>query len=307
MVSRLRRVALREVWPREAADFTPWLRDNIDVLNDALGLSLSGAEREQSTGNFSVDLVAEDQSGHGVAIENQLEPSDHDHLGKVLTYLSAIDAKTAIWIVSEPRPEHVKAIAWLNEAGLARFYMVKVEAVRIDESPPAPLLTLIVGPSEEVIKAGETKKELSERHDVRLRFWTELLAKARTRTHLHNALSPVTENWISTGAGKSGLAYNYVIRQHRSNVELYIDRGVENSNKRIFETLHERRPEIESAFGRAIDWQPLEGKRACRIASYVEGGGYLDEENWPQIQDELIDAMIRLEGALRPFVSTLAV
>ena len=110
MIGKIESVPLREIWKREAYDFTSWLQDNIDVLNDALGLSLSNPEREQSAGSFNVDLVAEDENGNPVIIENQLEKSDHNHLGKLITYLIAIGAKTVIWIVADPRPEHVGAI-----------------------------------------------------------------------------------------------------------------------------------------------------------------------------------------------------
>ncbi len=121
MISKLERVKLREVWKNEASDFTRWLEENIDILNEVLDITLSNPEREQAAGSFSVDLVAEDQSGNTVIIENQLEKSDHDHLGKVITYLTAFDAKAAVWIVAKPRPEHVKAIAWLNEASSGSF------------------------------------------------------------------------------------------------------------------------------------------------------------------------------------------
>lgn len=149
MVGKIQRIPLREVWKHEALDFTTWLQENIDVLNDTIDLTLTSAEREQTAGDFSVDLVAEDEDGSPVVIENQLEKSNHDHLGKLLTYLVAIGAKTAIWIVSDPRPEHVNTISWLNESSLASFFLLKVEAIRIGGSPAAPLLTLVVGPSEE--------------------------------------------------------------------------------------------------------------------------------------------------------------
>ena len=168
-IGRLRRVNLREVWPHEAHKFTPWLEKNIDVLNDAIDLSLSIVERERAAGDFSIDLVAEDESGNPVIIENQLERSNHDHLGKLITYLTAIDAKAAIWIVKEARPEHISAISWLNESSSGSFYLFKFEAVRIEDSPPAPVLTLIVGSSEESQEVGETKKELKERHILRRR------------------------------------------------------------------------------------------------------------------------------------------
>lgn len=307
MIGKLERVPLREVWKHEAYDFTQWIQDNIDVLNDVLDLDLSAAERERSTGSFSVDLVAEDGAGNPVIIENQLEKSDHDHLGKVITYLVGVGAKTAIWIVADPRPEHVSAITWLNESSAASFYLLKVEAVKIGESPPAPLLTLIVGPSEEGRVVGKTKKEIAERHIIRQRFWSELLQYAKTKTNLHANIAPTQSNWISRGAGKQGLGFNYVIRQHDAQVELYIDRGETEENKRIFEQLIEHREAIESSFGESLEWQNLEGKRASRIRKVISIGGYRDEEKWTEIQEAMVDAMIRLEKALRPHIAKLQI
>jgi hypothetical protein len=178
IIGKLERVPLREVWKHEAQDFTQWLQQNIDVLNNALDLSLVNVDREQATGSFSIDLVAEDEGGGTVIIENQLEKSNHDHLGKLITYLTGMGAKAAIWIVSDPRPEHVAAITWLNETGSASFYMVKVEAVRIGSSPAAPLFTLIVGPSDEAEEVGQTKKEIAERYGIRKRWWTQLIERS---------------------------------------------------------------------------------------------------------------------------------
>ncbi|HQK64961.1 MAG TPA: DUF4268 domain-containing protein, partial [Tenuifilaceae bacterium] len=148
MIGKIEKVPLRNIWKHEAKDFTTWLQNNIDVLTQVLDFQISNVEREQSTGNFNVDLVAEDENGNPVIIENQLEKSNHDHLGKVITYLASIGAGKAIWIVSEPRQEHVKAISWLNESTAAEFYLFKIEGIKIGNSDPAPLLTLIVGPSE---------------------------------------------------------------------------------------------------------------------------------------------------------------
>lgn len=115
-IDTITRVPLREVWPHEALDFTTWLERNPDALGDVLDLDLANVEREQRAGSFSVDLVAEANTGEKVVIENQLARSDHDHLGKLITYLTALEAQAAVWIVSVPRPEHVGAINWLNES-----------------------------------------------------------------------------------------------------------------------------------------------------------------------------------------------
>jgi len=306
-ISRLERVQLREVWKHEALDFTTWLQGNLDVLNEVLDVSLSAAEREQPAGSFNVDLLAEDEAGNLVVIENQLEKSNHDHLGKIITYVAAIGAKAAIWIVKDPRPEHVGAVSWLNQSSPVSFYLLKVEAVKIDNSPAAPLITLIVGPSEGAREVGETKTKLAERSNDRVRFWTELLEKAKRQTKLHSAISPSEHNWISASAGRRGLVLSYVIREHEADVELYIDRGKDTNdeNEGVFDALLSGKDAIEQAFGAPLEWQRLEGRRACRIKSEIELGGCRDEAKWPAIQNAMIDAMIRLENALRPHIDAL--
>lgn len=304
MIGKLQRVHLREVWKHEALDFTRWLEDNTDVLSDALGIQLANVERERSAGTFSVDLTAEDESGQTVIIENQLEKSDHDHLGKIITYMSVLNAKTAIWIVSEPRPEHITAITFLNESRAASFYLLKIEAVRIGESAPAPLLTKIVGPSEEAREAASVKKELAERHGSRKEFWRELLDLANSQTRLHANISPNHDSWLIATAGTSGVGFSYNIHMDHARVDLYINRGSETENLTIFEDLLAHRSEIEQAFGGALDWQRLDGKKACRICVRVDRGGLRDKERWMDIQTGMVEAMVRLERAMRPYLPT---
>ena len=308
-IGRLKKVDLREVWQNEPHDFTPWLAENIDVLNDAIGLSLSIVEREHPAGEFSADLLAEDESGNLVIIENQLERSNHDHLGKVITYLTVLGANAAIWIVSNPRPEHITAISWLNESYSASFYLVKLEAIRIGDSLPAPMLTLIVGSSEESQQAGDTKTELKEQHLLRNRFWTQLLDSASERTPLHANIAPSDRSYLWTPV-KNGLYLRYGIQQHTSDVKLYIDRGADkkdSENSDIYDALFEAKGEIEEAFGEPLEWYRLEDKRACRVDNQLSLGGYRDEEKWSEIQDAMIDAMIRLYSALKPHIENLSI
>ena len=307
MIGKIEKVQLREIWKNEAQDFTTWLESNIDVLNSVLDFQLNNPEREKSTGNFSVDIVAEDESGNIVVIENQLEKSNHDHLGKIITYLAAVGASKAIWIVSEPRAEHIKAISWLNESTSAEFYLFKIEGIKIGDSYPAPLLTLIVGPSLEVKEAGETKKDYAERHYLRKDFWNYLLSKVKSKTKLHANISPNIYSWIGTGAGISGVSYNYVIGQHDSKIELYIDKDKEDGkeNKIIFDQLYSHRNEIESIFKGELNWERLDGKRASRIMKYFEIGGYRDKEKWDDVCNNMIDNMINLEKALSPYIDKI--
>lgn len=303
-VGKLQRVSLREVWKHEAYDFTQWLQENIDVLNTALGLNLINVDREQSAGSFSIDLVAEDEGGARVIIENQLEKSNHDHLGKLITYLTAMSARVAIWIVSEPRPEHVAAIAWLNESTDADFFLVKVEAVRIGESPAAPLLTVIVGPSEENSVRSQ-KKELAERYDIRHNWWSRLVAQPTAKLHAH--ITPGPYSWIGTTLGVRGLNLNYVVTQDDSSAELYIDRGKDSEveNKNIFDQLQAASAQINADVPHVISWERLDERRASRIRVTIPGGYRSDESQWDDIQLKLVAAMSALNAALQPHIKKL--
>ena len=301
-IGRLQRVELRNVWSHEAHDFTRWLEQNIDVLNDAIGFTLSIVERETAAGDFRVDLVAEDESGQSVIIENQLERSNHDHLGKLLTYLTVFEAKTAIWIVKEARAEHIGVISWLNELSPSvSFYLLKLEAVKIDDSRFAPLLTLIMGPSEEIREIGETKKEFNERDSLRFRFFTQLIERSQQKTPLFQNISPsaTSNNMIRAGAGKAGVHFAYLIQAHTADVELRI-----NNNEELFNMLLEKQVEIQQAFGQPLEWRQLQTDRnLCRISKKLETGGYRDDQNrWAGIQDTMIDAMIKLEQVFKPHI-----
>jgi len=306
-VSRLTPVPLRDLWRHEALDFTAWLADNLDFIAEAIGVQLTLIKRESAAGAFWVDILAEDEEGSSVVIENQLEATDHDHLGKLITYLSNFNARAAVWITSDPRPEHQQAIRWLNEALPVdtAFYLLKLEAFRIDDSAAAPLFTIVAGPSARARQIGHEKKELAERHVLRLQFWEQLLTRSNQQTSLHNRISPGKDNWISAGAGRSGLAFNYVILMDRARVEFYIDTDSAERNFSYFDALYALKEQIEATFGELLDWQRLSSKRACRIASHIEAGGLSDLEQWPEIQEAMVDAMARLHKAIQPMISRL--
>jgi hypothetical protein len=202
-IGKIEIVPVRKTFPHEAHNFTVWLESNIDALSQRIGIELTVVEREKAVGSFNVDLVCEDNDGNRVIIENQLERTDHDHLGKLLTYLVNLEAKTAIWVTPEVRPEHERVIDWLNEAVGAdyAFYLVQVEAVRIGTSPFAPLFTVLAGPDEQTREIGETKKELADQHVHYQEFWTQILERSKGRTRLFSGISPRTRHWMSSVQG----------------------------------------------------------------------------------------------------------
>jgi len=303
MVGRLERVDLRKVWMHEAKDFTTWLEQHLDILAEHIDYELSALEREKSAGAFSADILAEGPSGEAAVIENQLEKTDHDHLGKLVTYLSNLDAKTAIWITSSPRPEHITAVNWLNEISPpdTAFFLVKVEAYRIGDSEPAPLFTKICEPSPEAKEIGEQKQHLADRHIKRLSFWKQLLEKARDRISLHSNVSPSKDNWVSAGAGKAGMGWSYSITMDRGSVELFVDRGPgrKDETDKIYETILSDQQTIEEHFGEPLIWDRVEGRRVCRVKSLCNIGGLKDTDLWDDVQEDMIDRMMRLERALK--------
>ena len=307
-IQRITRVPVRELWPTEDRDFTVWLADNIDILKETLHLELHNVEREKSTGNFYVDLLAEDASGNLVVIENQFENSDHNHLGKLITYFTSFDARAAIWIVEFPRQEHIKAVSWLNEATEYDFYLVKLEGIKIGESAPAPLFTQIVGPSLEAKQAGKVKKNRTENHKERLSFWKALIEQAKATGSPFGTKSPTEHVFIGTSTGLSGVRYVIWLNQTTMRVEVGIDTGIGETNSKIFEALFSKKAEIEKAFGGALIWDEKPNSRACGIHHVVESGGYKSPgDKWLDIHTEALNVADSLKKATKGIIGKIKI
>ena len=172
---KLKDLALRDVWDHEAKKFTPWLFDNIERLSDAIGLPMEPEGTEVAVKQFSADIVARNpDNGSRILIENQLEGSNHTHLGQILTYLAGVQAETVIWVARDFDESHRSAIRWLNDHTVQpfAFFAVRVRVVQIAESPLVPLFEVIERPStwdRSVRTTVETGT--SERTQFRLDFW----------------------------------------------------------------------------------------------------------------------------------------
>lgn len=310
-IEKISRIPIKDAFKYEDKNLTPWLCENIDALGEAIGIELSNAEREQSTGNFSLDIKAQTASGDIVVIENQFGASNHDHLGKLITYLTSFEAKIAIWIVETPKQEHINAIAWLNEGDNGcDFFLVKLQAIKIGESNPAPLLTVITGPSEESKQIGKIKKEHSKQDDLRKAFWDQLIALSIKRDLKLFSLITASgrDAWIGATAGVKGLTYVYWVNQLSTRIELRIDRGKgqDAENLNILNKLKLNQQSIEESFGSELNWADLEGYRVCSIRKDFANGGYKSpEEQWDVIIENIVSAMARLINATHTHVSKL--
>lgn len=268
---------LRTIWKHEEKEFTPWLAQNITLLGEFLGLDLEVISVEHGVGAFSLDMLAKDiGTGNIVAIENQLEITDHNHLGQILTYASGVDAKTVVWISKVVREEHRKAIDWLNQitSEEMEFFAVEIQLIKVDESQPAPFFKVKASPndwSKEQKKKIISSVGISDRQEFYQQFFTVFLDL------VHKELPGITnskkvnhDSWKSFPTGISGYQYNLAFRSgNRFSCELYVDFGEKDKNKQRFDYLYEQKDKIEISVGE-LSWEKLNDRRACRIALYTD-------------------------------------
>ncbi|MBW1612894.1 MAG: DUF4268 domain-containing protein [Deltaproteobacteria bacterium] len=307
-IGKITKVPLRDLWKKEDKDFTKWLEENIEYLNEVLNNDLSIESREEKVGPFKVDLLGEDGFGNKVIIENQLEKTDHDHLGKLMTYLVNLDAGTAIWITKEPREEHGKVIEWLNEItpDNVAFYLIKIEAIRIEHKEiAAPLFTIVEGPSVEAKQIGAEKKEFAERHRIRINYWTQFLNEINKHNKYCRNHNPSNDTWIGIALGISGVSLNLVISKRYARTEIYINRGSQEENKMIFDFLLKDKEAIENIFGSELTWERMEDKITSRIKDQLDGVNYFEESDWPKINTHLIESTDKMMKSFKASIKKL--
>jgi Domain of unknown function (DUF4268) len=277
-LSRLESVDPRAVWSNEAHDFTPWLLQHHDDLAETLGIDLKLERAEEAVGSYSLDLIGRDLTHDAVLmVENQLEVTDHSHLGQVLTYAAGTGAATIVWIARAFREEHRQALDWLNESTIedTRFFGIVLRAVRIADSPPAPLFEVVAKPNDwgRRVKTVARATELTGRSAAYADFWRRLVEAVRERhPQWTRARAPSGDNWLAMPSPLRGTSLNFSFAQGgRLRSEIYIDAGDAAANDAIFGALLERRDALEASFGRELDFEELPGRRACRVAEYTDG------------------------------------
>lgn len=310
-VSRLTPVPLRTIWPHEEHDFSPWLAANLDVLSDQLEspLILDSAMVEQAAGDFRVDIVAMDEAGRRVIIENQLGRSDHDHLGKLITYLAAYEAPVAIWITGEAREEHIRAAAWLNDNTAASIYLFEVGAVRIDNSAPAPVLIKRVGSSSVTKAASKERATYEAGRAARLDLFDRLLTSAEAAgVTTHAGLKPSYGPYVvgRPVAGKGWARLVYMLGTTYTAVQFEIDLGKDRDDEATALMnwfISNWQSTVDDAFGSDINWDVKVDGRTRKARAVIDSGGWAQPERWDaETIPSTVDAMKRLESAFLPAI-----
>lgn len=292
---------LRSIWPHEALNFTPWVAENVDLLADAVGLDITVDETESSVGDFNVDIYAsETGTDRKIIIENQLEDTDHDHLGKLITYASGKGADVVIWVVKHAREEHKAAVEWLNNHTDDKigFFLCEIKLFQIGDSQIAPAFTVVERPNDWTKEIRKTASANSTQQQ-RLEYWqafNDYAFSDANFSRIFNKRKPTTDHWMDFSIGSS--ACHIAVSQKRKavDVELYI-----NDDKELFKSLFAHKDEIEKNMEMVLEWKELPERKASRIL--IEKTVDLDDRaTWPEQFDYIMDTCIKMKRAFKRYL-----
>ncbi|OMG53980.1 hypothetical protein BJN45_08930 [Azonexus hydrophilus] len=274
-LGKLKKIDLREYWKHEALDFTRWLAlpENLEELGNEIGVDITLIQTEAGVGRFSADILAQEETtGRKIVIENQLETTDHSHLGQILTYAAGIEAEYIVWIVREARDEHKQAVDWLNEHTDEKinFFLIRIELWQIGDSNPAPKFVVVSRPNDWTKSIRGTANEqtaLSETKLMQLDFWQQLHDFAVNQKPPLRLRTPRAQHWYDVAIGRSDchVALTALITENQIGCEIYIP-----NSKALFHSLHSNQVAIETALGLSgLLWQELPERKASRIRAFL--------------------------------------
>ena len=309
-LGKIKRLDVRKIWKTEAADFTPWLASdkNMSQLGKAIGIELEVDKVEASVGPYSADILAKDTgTGKYVVIENQLGKTNHDHLGKAITYGSVLDAGTVIWIATQFTEEHHRALDWLNDytSEELSFYGVLLELWKIDNSRPAVRFNVISRPAE--IKredaTGKSKEVLTETRKLQLEFWTAFREKLLSSKVVSSAQKARPQYWFDVALGRSNIVLSNVANtyENRVGVRVYISNKIADW---ALPQLEEQKDEIEAEIGTKLQWNPNPDNRD-KIIAINKDMNLQNREEWDVSIEWLVDMVGRFRKTFVPRVKKL--
>lgn len=296
---------LRTVWPHEALDFTPWLSqdDNITLLADSIGIDITVDETESSVGDFNVDIFAsETGTDRKIIIENQLEDTNHDHLGKLITYASGKSADIVIWVVKHAREEHKAAIEWLNNHtdDNVGFFLCEIKLYKIGNSEPAVKFEVIEKPNDWT-KEVKKSESINETQQLRYDYWVafeDYAFKNPTFAKNFKKRKPSKNHWLNFSIGSSAchIAVSQIKQRNELDVELYISDDTE-----LYNSLYENKTDIELTSGLSFDWRELPDRKASRIV--LEKSVQLENKNaWESQFEWLVGVMVKMKTTFSKYI-----
>ena len=307
----LKKVDVRHIWQTEAQHFTPWLAQNLDILAETLDMELEIEAQEKNVGPFRADILCRDTLDKSwVLIENQLERTDHLHLGQLLTYASGLKAVSIIWVSTHFTEEHRSALDWLNNItdDQFKFFGLEVELWQIGDSPVAPKFNIVSKPNDWSRSVGQAARQietgtLTDIKAAQLEFWTQLAEKLKENSHIRPQ-KPMPQHWAVFRIGRSGFHISglHNTRDKCIGVELYIDH---QNAKDFYNQLYEQKNDIEAEIGHELIWKELPNKSASRIILYLRDVDPMDRSRWDEYQDWLIKYIEAFDRAFRNRIRNL--
>lgn len=295
---------LRKVWPHEALDFTPWLaeEENLSLLADAVGLEITLDETESSVGDFNVDIYAmETGTDRKIIIENQLEDTNHDHLGKLITYASGKSAEIIIWVVKRAREEHRAAIEWLNNHTDENilFFLVEIKLYQIGDSQIAVKFEVVEKPNDwtkEIKKNASNSPILQGRYDYWLAF-NDYAFNNPAFSKAFNKRKASTDHWMTFSVGSSAccISMSQIRKNNHVVVEWYI-----SDDKELYHKFHDNKASIESEMEVQLEWNELPEKKASRILVSKEVD-FENKYNWSEQFDWMMDMALKMKKAFKKY------
>lgn len=312
-LAKIEKVDLREAWSKEDTHFTPWLAEHLSELGNALGLEdLELQGQEVSVGDFSLDILASDRNVGNVVIENQLEATDHSHLGQLLTYAAGFaDANVMVWIAKEFSDEHRAALDFLNDRTVenTKFFGVVIELLKIDNSRPAPHFRVVSAPndwSKETKSQGREVSERNKRYQVFFQPLMDRLSEDDRFTPKRTVHIAPARNWVGYSTGLRGTKYEPTFGNYkRIKINVYINDRDKEWNERVFDHLMKRKDQIESDIGGEFEWERMDGMGACRISVVRPGSIDDNPEELENIREWMFDRLIDFERVFGPILAEI--
>ncbi|MBU1012066.1 MAG: DUF4268 domain-containing protein [Bacteroidetes bacterium] len=306
MLGKIENIDLRDVWKHEAIDFTNWLAqpDNFQLLSEEIALDMQVIKTEANVGSFSADILAEEtNTGKKIIIENQLETTNHDHLGKIITYASGLEANYIVWIFKDIREEHRRAIDWLNEITDEdlSIFAIKMELWKIGDSLPAPKFNIICSPNDwsKAFKKTSNSPNMTDNNLIQLNFWKGFADYIANQKTPFKVRKPRGQHWydLSIGSAQVHLSFVISVKDNFLRIDLYIP-----DNKELFGEFKEKQDEIEKILGFSLDWQELPTAKASRIAYMRENIDIKLEKNVDDAYKWLLDNGLKIYQAFKKYI-----
>lgn len=309
-------VPLRDCWDNEASDFTPWLADenNIGLLANALGIDeLEVKAQEEHVGPFRADILCKDASTDQlVLIENQLERTDHNHLGQILTYAAGLDAVTIVWIAEKFTEEHRAAIDWLNRITDKEFnfFGIEIQLVRIGTSEDvAPIFNVIAKPNDWSRDVRNSTKAQADGYtdvqNAKLNFWTEFRTyMSNNQSKLFKPQAASRDHWMNIAIGRSHFHVSLSVNSRENKVSVALVMS-EDLDKKFFDALEKNREKAEEAIGEKLDWRRLDGKKSSNIVLYRTNSDFTDTAQHQEIFEWYKEYTERFVKYFKPIIRKL--